>query len=406
MGLLLASVALVGACSDGSDDDGPADTSPTVETPTDDVTDDDGASTEPVQVTLADTGLGVEQPIALVADPVSGGLLIAERGGLVRHAVPDADGWALQGDPVIDLVGRAGDTSGERGLLGIEVSGDGDRLWVSYTSSADGSSIVDEYELGGPADARTADPATRRELLSVEQPFSNHNGGHITLGTDDMLYLGLGDGGAGGDPEGRAQDRSTLLGKLLRLDPAGDDVVPADNPFVGVDGARGEIWSTGLRNPWRFDIDPETGDLWVADVGQNRFEEVNLVTSADGAGRGANFGWDLFEGNEEFEDAQPAPGAASEGPFVEPLHVYGRDLGCSVTGGVVHRGGTLAFLDGHYLFSDYCSAEIRSLDPEDPSGTATVLAPGLPDTVGFGTDADGEVYVISLEEGIHRLVPA
>lgn len=408
---VLAAGALLGsACGGEESTDAAGDpeaTSPTVTAAPDTggADTDDTAPEGPPPLRLEDVGLDVEDPIALVPDPVTGGLLVAERTGRVVAAVADGDGWRVEDQPVLDIVDLAGDTPGERGLLGIETDADGTELYVSYTSRDDGASVVDAYELSGGEGDRRADRDSRRQLLRVEQPFSNHNGGHVARAPDGTLYLGLGDGGAGGDPQGNAQDRSTLLGKLVRLDPDGADVVPDDNPFVGVDGVRPEIFATGLRNPWRFAFDPDTGDLWIADVGQNRFEEVNLVRAADGGGAGANFGWDLFEGTEPFPDADPAPGAASEGPFVEPFHVYGRDSGCSVTGGVVHRGDTIPGLDGHFLFSDYCAGEIRSLDPDDATGTATVLAGGAADVVGFGTDADGEVYVISLSEGIRRLVP-
>jgi glucose/arabinose dehydrogenase len=363
-------------------------------------------------VRVVGTGLDVDAPTALVAVPGTTSLLVAERAGRIVEAVPEgATGLRVAGT-VLDLRDRVGSTSGERGLLGLAVAPDGEHVYVSYTGAASGESLLDEYPLGGDAGALDAPPDGRRNLLEVEQPFPNHNGGHVVVGPDDMLYLGLGDGGSGGDPGGRAQDPTTLLGKLVRLDPDGETVVPSDNPFVGDDplGARDEIYATGLRNPWRFSFDPTTGDLWVADVGQNRFEEINHVPAAEGqrsgAGAGANFGWDLFEGSEPFDDADPA-GAASEGRFVEPLLTYGRDRGCSITGGPVYRGSGIAGLDGAYLFSDFCAPGVRALlRDEADSLVERSLTDGPGGVVGFGEDAGGEVYVLSLDEGVSRLVGA
>jgi glucose/arabinose dehydrogenase len=229
-----------------------------------------------------------------------------------------------------------------------------------------------------------------------------------------MLYVAMGDGGSAGDPEGRAQDPTTLLGKLVRLDPRGaadadGDGVPDDNPFLEDPTARPEIWATGLRNPWRIAFDPPTGALWVADVGQNRLEEVNVVAPEGGApaGAAANFGWDLFEGDERFADPDPTEGW-SDGPFVEPVLTYGRDGGaCSVTGGVVVRDPDLPALDGWYLFGDFCRPGVRAL-PEGASGGDSVveLDDALAGVVSFGTGPAGEAYVLALDGGVHRLTPA
>jgi len=342
----------------------------------------------------------LDRPIAAVPSP-AGGLLVAQRGGEVVEVTLDDDGAATGVEPVVDVTERVGSTGSERGLLGLAVAPEGDELYLSYTRAEDGASVLEAFPLEGG----TVDVARSRTLLEVDQPYENHNGGHIAFGPDGMLYLGLGDGGAGGDPEGNAQDRGELLGKILRLDPDAPDLIPADNPFAdGADGARPEIWATGVRNPWRFSFDRETGDLWVADVGQNEFEEIDLLPAADGGGRGANLGWDLYEGTEEFADADPAPGAASEGPFVEPIHTYARDGGCSITGGVVYRGAALAGLQGRYLFADYCVPELRSLTPSSPSAAEAVLDTP-PTVVSFAEDAAGEIYLISLDEGLFRLRP-
>lgn len=350
------------------------------------------------QVELIDTGVSLDEPVTLEPAPTGGALLVAQRGGLVRQLDPDGDQLVARDEPVIDVTELVGSTESERGLLGLAVAPDGRHLYLSYTAADDGASQLDEFVLTRVGERWTADPATRRNLVDVDQPFPNHNGGHIAFGPDGMLYLGLGDGGAGGDPEGNAQDPTSLLGKLLRLDPSLDPPVPADNPFVGDDelGARDEIWASGLRNPWRFSFDRATGDLWIGDVGQDRTEEIDLLPAGDGAGRGANLGWDLFEGDAPFDDADPAAGGASDGPFVDPVVTYGHDEGCSVIGGVVQ--------DGEYLFADLCGAGVRALvDDGDGGFTARQLTDAPSQIVGFAQDRAGEVLVISLSEGVFRL---
>ncbi len=358
-------------------------------------------------VRVVDTGAALDQPIAIAPSPEGDSLLVAQRGGVVAEAVPRGDLLEVADEPVIDLTEDVGSTDGERGLLGLAVAPDGAHLYTSYTRAEDGASRVDEFDLARTDQGWRADPSTRRTLLAVDQPYANHNGGHLAIGPDGMLYLGLGDGGAGGDPEGRAQDPTTLLGKLVRLDPTAEPPVPADNPFVGDDplGARDEIWATGLRNPWRFSFDADTGDLWIGDVGQDRTEEIDLLPAADGGGRGANLGWDLYEGDQAFDDADPAPGAASEGPFVTPVFTYGHDQGCSVTGGVVYRGDAIPELRGTYLYSDLCASGVRSLQRgDDGTWVAAQLTDGPEQIVGFAQDADGEVLVISLTQGVFRLL--
>lgn len=400
--VLLAVAGVLAACSD----DGVTDGATTTSAPSSGAS---GATTaapgdEAAAVTLVDTGASVDEPIALV--PLTeGAVLIAERSGRIVRAATSEDGTLEVGGVVLDLRDRVGPTDAELGLLGIAVAPDGEHLYASYTSAEDGSSQLDEYELGGSDGDVTADPASRRNLLQVEQPFSNHNGGHLEFGPDGRLYLGLGDGGSGGDPRGNAQDPTTLLGKIVRLDPGRPDGVPADNPFVDDGDARPEIWATGVRNPWRFSFDTATGDLWIADVGQNELEEINRLEAGDGAGRGANLGWDLFEGTQDFDDADPAPSPWSDGPFVEPVHTYGRDLGCSVTGGVVYRGAELAALDGRYLFADYCTPGVAVLDVGGDGTTQALLTDAPASIISFGRDASGEVYVLSQDDGIFRLSP-
>jgi glucose/arabinose dehydrogenase len=359
-------------------------------------------------VTLVDLELGLDAPIAADAVPGSTSLVVAERAGRL-HEVVLADGEARLGEePLLDLVDLVGSTASERGLLGVAVAPDASFLVVSYTASEDGANQIDRYLLEGEPGALRIDAASRTELLRVAQPYPNHNGGHVTFGPDGLLYAGLGDGGSGGDPEGNGQDRATLLGKILRLDPRpGAALVPSDNPFVDAqDGSRPEIWLTGVRNPWRFSFDRATGDLWIADVGQNAWEEIDRLPASEGAGRGANLGWDLFEGTEEFDDADPAGNGWSDGPFVEPLHTYGRDEGCSITGGVVHDGATVPSLAGAYLFADYCGAGVRALVPGDGRAEVAELdGAAVDEVVGFAEGPGGEVLVISLADGLFELRP-
>lgn len=395
--------------SDGTGS-GPSSTGPTTSSPKAPGTEEPDAPLPRLGLDHVDVEL--DSPIAAIPLPENrgNGLIVAERAGVVR--VIDLNGPTPRlSEPAVDISDDVS-VDMERGLLGIALNAKADRLFLSYTNSK-GDSRLDMYDAAWPQRVRGAsspmvvEKSSGRELLAVDQPYANHNGGHIEFGPDGMLYLGLGDGGAGGDPHGNAQSRSTLLGKLVRLDPTRDPargLAPSDNPFVEEDGTRPEIWSTGLRNPWRFSFDSGNGDLWVADVGQDRIEEVNRITQAQGGGRGANLGWDLFEGNERFTDANPAPSPASDGPFVEPVFVYEHGPGCSVTGGVVYRGRVIPGLVGRYLFSDYCDGTIRVATPSaDGRVTVTDVGVAVDQPVGFATDTDGEVYVISMSGGLQRV---
>jgi glucose/arabinose dehydrogenase len=328
-------------------------------------------------------------PTALAVRPGDDGLYVAERAGRVR-VLREGAAAAL----VLDLSERT-TTDGERGLLGLAFARDGATLYVSYTDTA-GDNRLDAYPV---APDGSVDPATRREILAVEQYRSNHNGGHIAFGPDGFLYVGIGDGGGGGDPLEAAQDLSTLLGKLLRIDPnpSGGYEVPADNPFVGRDGARSEIWAYGLRNPWRFSFDRATGQLWIGDVGQNRREEIDLAPGATGAG--ANYGWDALEGTLPFE-GDPPPDA------VAPVYEYPRADGrCAVTGGFVYRGEAIPALRGAYVFADFCVGRIHALAVQDGRVTdERDLGVRMDALVSFAEDAAGELYVLSLGGQISRIV--
>jgi glucose/arabinose dehydrogenase len=236
-------------------------------------------------------------------------------------------------------------------------------------------------------------------VLTIDEPYPNHNRGNLTFGPDGYLYIGMGDGGAAFDPQRRALNPASLLGKILRIDPVihGDRpyTVPADNPYRSTAGARPEIWSIGVRNPWRFSFDAATGDLWIADVGQNAWEEIDVARKADGGGRGVNFGWSAYEGTHRANADQPTTGA------VPPIYEYPHgDDGCSISGGAVYRGADLPALDGWYVFSDYCSGHVRALLTTSGSAPTITALGTVSATSTVRAGPDGEVFVLSLDKGI------
>jgi glucose/arabinose dehydrogenase len=331
----------------------------------------------------------VEQPLAIAIRRGDPSLYTAEKTGRV---VAIRDG-KVEARPVLDL---SDDVSlgGEQGLLGLAFSPDGRSLYVNYTDG-DGDTRIVGYTMRGDR----AVVSSRRQVLFVDQPYENHNGGDLVFGPDGDLYIGLGDGGSGGDPHGNGQSLGTLLGKMLRIrpTPAGAEPyrVPADNPFVGDPEARPEIWAYGLRNPWRYSFDPATGDLWIADVGQSDWEEVDRLPA--GSAGGANFGWNLLEGTHRFAGAAPA-GA------VPPVYEYSHASGCVVIGGDVYRGSAIPALVGNYVFADFCSGTLQALRLQpDGSVTHQSLGVSLPNVSSFGAGPDGELYVTSLDGGVYRL---
>ena len=356
----------------------------------------------------------VTAPTALVPRSGTTTLYVAQQDGRVKAMAVDQqrddDGnvvrstYRLDNAPILDI-SRSISSGGERGLLGLAFSSDGRKLYVDYTDP-DGRLTVDEYRMN---DDRV-DTSTRRNIISVEHERGNHNGGQIGFGPDGFLYIAMGDGGGGGDPDANGQNPGTLLGTILRIDPEGSSEgrpygIPPGNPFA--DGASGapEVWTWGLRNPWRFSWDRTTKDLWVADVGQNSYEEINFLAHENGgAGRGANMGWALMEGTHPYEGATPPDGD------VLPIFEYDRANGeCSVTGGYLYRGSRLPGLAGVYLYADYCKDDIRGLlrkpDGSIEEASLGITVPGGAITT-FGQDADGELFVLSQAGGIFRLVPA
>ena len=347
---------------------------------------------ESVAVTLTEIA-GVSQPVALAVRAGDGALYVVEKLGRVT-AIRDG---AVDPTPVLDLTGEVS-TGSEQGLLGLAFSPDGGKLYVNFTNPAGDTRVVEYGFAGG-----RADPSTARELLAVDQPYANHNGGNLVFGPDGRLWIGLGDGGSRNDPQDRAQDLGTLLGKMLRIDPTPSAgrayTIPPDNPFVGQDGARGEIWSFGLRNPWRYSFDRATGDLWIGDVGQNAVEEIDFAPASSRGGE--NWGWPGLEGTRSNKGGRP-DGA------VAPILDYDQSGGgCSVTGGYVYRGSRIPGLTGAYLYGDYCQGEILALRQSGGQVIEEVaLGLSVDALSSFGQDAAGELYALSLSGSVFRIDPA
>jgi glucose/arabinose dehydrogenase len=332
----------------------------------------------------------VAEPSAMAARRGDPALYVTRLNGLV---VAVRDGKVSR---VLDLRSEVS-WGGEQGLLGLTFSPDGSHLYVNYTDK-EGDTRVVEYSFGN-GEVQTA---TRRDVLRVRQPGPNHNGGQLAFGPDGMLYIGLGDGGVRGRT---AQSFDVLLGKVLRIDPTPSDgaaySIPRDNPFVGQQDARGEIWAYGLRNPWRFSFDRATGDLWIGDVGEGRFEEIDLAL-APAPGRGANYGWNVREGSARRGKGRPA-GSGPIDPLVALPHTTGD---CAVVGGYVYRGRRIPDLRGTYVYTDYCNGELRWIRQRDGEVTASgMLDLSLELVTSFGQDRHGELYVLSREEGIFELTP-
>lgn len=303
---------------------------------------------------------------------------------------------------------RYDDRENEEGLLGLafhpKFKEDGE-LFVYYTAKATPEhphlSVISRFRIS-PENPEVVDPASEEVLLTIEQPYWNHNGGTIIFGPDGYLYIGLGDGGAANDPHGHGQNLKTLLGSILRIDvdhkdPGLNYAIPKDNPFVGREDARGEIWAYGIRNIWRMSFDRKTNDFWAADVGQNLWEEIDIIH------KGGNYGWNLREGFHPFAQNSQAP----KGELIEPIWEYHHDVGKSITGGHVYRGKKVPELEGAYLYADFVTGQIWALrydfDKQEVTANQTIVPMGLP-VMSFGEDDEGEVYFTTQEGGIHKFV--
>lgn len=357
-----------------------------------------GASAVPVdelRATVTEAASGLSRPTAIAGDG-AGQLLITEKAGTVRVYHPDT---GLAAEPLIDISDRVSESENERGLLGLAVAPDyaqSKALYVAYTRVTDEAVTLSRLHV---------DTGTEDVLLTQDHSeFGNHNGGQVTFGPDGFLYWGIGDGGSSGDPNGNGQKLDTLLGKILRVDVSktcGELAycIPEDNPFVGTEGARGEIWSYGLRNPWRFSFDAKDGSQWIGDVGQGRFEEVDHIPAGQG---GTNFGWSCKEGTEIYNEERCDQNAT----YTDPVFTYDNpEQGCSVTGGFVYRGTEFADLaDGTYVLTDYCSSTFMAVRPNGDGTYASATigdAPGQGTT--FGTDDAGELYLADDSGVLHKI---
>ena len=339
-------------------------------------------------------------PVDIAAPPGDQArLFVVEKSGSIRILRQGV----LLPTPFLDISSRVAKGT-EQGLLGLAFAPDyatSGRFVISYNNTSGDTRIATVRVSANPD---IADPASEQVILEVDQPYGNHNGGQVAFGPDGMLYIGLGDGGSGGDPGNRAQNMNSLLGKMVRLSilPDGSAAIPADNPFVGQAGRRDEIWSSGLRNPWRFSFDPANGDLYIGDVGQNSFEEVDVASAASGGGRGLNFGWRLMEG---FACFNPNSGCPTTGLAV-PVLAYGRDDGCSITGGYVYRGTAIPAMQGQYFFSDFCNNYLRSFRVEAGKAVDTKEWTNIAPTgrvATFGVDGSGTLYLGTEAGRVYRV---
>ncbi|HKL19219.1 MAG TPA: PQQ-dependent sugar dehydrogenase [Halalkalibaculum sp.] len=367
--------------------------------PTDPNGDDPPTGPVTYQTENAFPNLSFSQPLFLTnAGDGSNRLFVVEQGGTIRVFENDASTSSMS--TFLDISGRLS-SGGERGLLGLAFHPNYESngyFYVNYTDG-NGDTMISRFEVS-VSNPDQADPSTEDPVLQYDQPYSNHNGGHIAFGPDGYLYIASGDGGSGGDPDNNGQDPSTLLGNILRIDVDGASngnnyAIPPDNPFVDNNqGYREEVYAYGLRNPWRFSFDSDNGRLFAADVGQNQYEEIDLIES------GGNYGWNIMEGAHCYNSD-----SCDQSGLILPIWEYDHGVGQSITGGYVYRGPSLSGLTGHYIYGDFSSGKIWALDvsdTEDPSNSELI------DTdfsiSSFGTDADNELYICSFNGNIYKLV--
>jgi len=352
---------------------------------------------EPLPLTAIRVG-EAEQPMVLISKPDGNGFLLGGRKGQIKTSEVNDDGSLNIGETLLDL-SDAVSTAGEGGLLGMAFSKDGSELFINYTAKpmttrVSSFTLVDV--LSGAGMER------EKKIIEIPQPYPNHNGGHLLVDNNGNLLIGLGDGGAGNDPLGHGQNTSTLHGSILRINPNTPKgtpyIVPSDNPFTrDTPGFLPEIFLYGLRNPWRFDFDPSNGDLWIADVGQDRLEEINLLP-ADSYTDGANFGWASMEGTIKRPDYKP------DVNYHEPVHEYEHGDGrCSIIGGVVVREGRFEGLEGAFIYSDLCDGKIRALVFNGEQWVDHDLEAFVELPISFTRASDGRIYVLSATGEIFRL---
>ncbi|WNC74037.1 PQQ-dependent sugar dehydrogenase [Thalassotalea psychrophila] len=376
-----------------------------------------GQSQTPVEATLdsslttinAFPNLSFEQPLYFTSVPSSDNyVVVVEQKGTIK--IFENDSKVTTSKDFLNIKALVSTSSNEEGLLGLTFDPDyinNGYLYVYY-SVLDGArrSRVARYQLAKDSENEFIDDEVNEDsesiILEVAQPFGNHNGGMIEFGPDGYLYVSLGDGGSGNDPIRHGQNRTTLLGTLLRIEPITNGYnIPPDNPFLGVgiettgegigDNVREEIWAYGFRNPWRFSFDRQQGTIWLGDVGQGEYEEIDIVI------KGGNYGWSLREGNHDFNDDD----IILESPLIDPVLEYGRDVAQSITGGYVYRGNKIQALTGLYIFGDYITGNIWAYDYEGASATASIVAT-VPEITSFGEDQEGEIYIVSRNGSIFK----
>jgi glucose/arabinose dehydrogenase len=330
---------------------------------------------------------GLQRPVDIQnAGDGSGRLFVIEKPGRIRILI----NGQLLAVPFLDISDRVRSSGNEQGLLGLAFHPNYKQngfFYVNYTGSG-GTTHIARFQV--TQDPNFADPNSEMTLLTVGQPFPNHNGGALAFGPDGYLYAGLGDGGSAGDPFGNSQKTDTLLGKILRLDVDQSQpyAIPLDNPFGN------EVWAYGLRNPWRISFDGKTGDLWIGDVGQDNWEEIDYLPA--GSAGGANFGWNVVEGNHNYA-------GQAQANFIAPVAEYSHDEGCSVTGGYVYRG-TMPEWQGIYFYGDYCAGTVWGLIRSGNGFQSRVLFDAGVNITSFGQDESGEIYLASDSGGIYRLI--
>jgi glucose/arabinose dehydrogenase len=342
---------------------------------------------------------GLSNPLFLTAPASDPRLFILEQPGRIRIV----ENGTLLPTPFLDLVGQIS-SGGERGLLGLAFhpSYATNGFFYVYYTALNGDLTIERYTVS--ASPNSANEGSAHVIITAPHSSqTNHNGGMLAFGTDGKLYIGTGDGGGGGDPDENGQDLGTLLGKLLRIDVDAADPyqIPPDNPFVATAGARGEVWALGLRNPWRWAFDRPAGRLHIADVGQSAWEEVNVMPAATG---GLNYGWDVMEGLHCYE---PSSGCGQSG-LTLPVLEYGHGEGCSITGGFVYRGAAIPSLQGTYFYADYCAGWVRSFRYANNAATEQQewAFGALGNILSFGEDADGELYILSANGAVYRIMTA
>ncbi|UJH66904.1 PQQ-dependent sugar dehydrogenase [Allomuricauda sp. SCSIO 65647] len=354
---------------------------------------DDGNGDISLSFISAFSNLSFQRPVDFqIANDGSGRVFVVEQAGTIK--VFQNDPMVTEAGTFLDISNEINTDANEQGLLGLAFHPDfasNGYFYVNYTPS-ETLSVTSRFQVSF-ADQNSADPNSELVLLETQQPFTNHNGGQLAFGPDGYLYIASGDGGSGGDPQNNAQTRSNLLGAILRIDVDNtsgglDYAIPTDNPFVGENGIRGEIFAYGLRNPWRMSFDSQTGSLWTGDVGQGDREEINLIES------GGNYGWKLFEGTFCFS------GDCDDTGLIPPVFEYGHDAGDrSVTGGFVYRGNAIPSLQGKYVYADFISGRIWSLSL-DGNDNELLFNTGL-NIASFGVDAQNELYFCAFDGAIY-----